>query len=463
MRALLITLFLFAVFQPDVWSSEWISCPQGTLNDSATFVPLTNLHPPTSILLGHGGHEGHGDDVDSLARRIRVLKEAVPGVPIYIPYFKNEKYGDFLQGVSRYFPNLAGDFVFPFAVPINHLKVGELDSTEDDFIHSLRYVQDSIEIGVIDAKPAVQLLGKGNVYLSNIKKDLIFGLTLKGKPRVSSKEFDALDGGDIEIYPGGVVVIGSDEQDDIVKAKEVFGGTVVGIDNSWLRVGHVDETYALVSTEGKSKCEQFAILYASPLKGLEVIRRLKDQTAQIEPQIDTGRIARAINGGDTESYLPSVRFFHEPGRGKIDINRPLTVGEVLGAPGFIKTAERDDQVIVEGLDRIVNAVKSATGCSSIQTVPLPQLFRQIYRVGTGDHDSGGFSASLPVNPNLANAVVLDRKVIFPSQPIREFEDEVRRLLYPLGITPSFVNMDDSYPRISGLHCESQVIRSCVKN
>jgi hypothetical protein len=136
----------------------------------------------------------------------------------------------------------------------------------------------------------------------------------------------------------------------------------------------------------------------------------------------------------------------------------MGVAEALACPEFVRANTEYERIIQDNVNRIKQAVAGRTGCSAIQTVPLPTLYRPtsakaVYG-GPGDDCDA-------INPGPVNGLVLNRTMVVPRQSNPAFATMVQSRLQALGVNPRFID-DRIYHFAQGeVHCSSNALRTCT--
>lgn len=300
---------------------------------------------------------------------------------------------------------------------------------------AVQWPQDGLELGVTgaDAKPAAI------EFYPGAAKDLA---PVTGIADATPLSYTGV-GGDLEAFPGGVVVTGSDTKSETNRAlARGSGDRPVEVDTSWLRIGHVDEIFSVVPT-GDEPCD-FAIAHASPAAGLALLDRLPDDTP-IEPP-GVGRAPGEKSFGERHTSADCVADLPSNSWGM----SPLTAGAAKACPQFGDINRGFEAKVQEGLAKIRDAVERKTGCKQPPTIAVPQLFRPSVPGGPAE----------AVNVNAVNSVVLGRSIIAGEQPNDLFRDEIRARYAAAGVRVEYVDARMFHFNGGTVHCSTNVLRTC---
>ncbi|KAJ6656786.1 hypothetical protein lerEdw1_003117 [Lerista edwardsae] len=187
--------------------------------------------------------------------------------------------------------------------------------------------------------------------------------------------------------------------------------------SDWLTVGHVDEFLTFVPAPNR---KGFRLLLASPLACLKLFReKQKDGYGGAALFEGLGRVGR------------------------------ITLDEILSD----EYLRKDSKHVQSCIDWNRNILKRELGLSEQDIIDIPQLF-------TLEH-----STATALFPDMVNMLVLGKHLGIPKPfgPLIQgqccLEEEVRRLLEPLGLTCTFIDDFFSYHVLSGeVHCATNVCR-----
>lgn len=269
------------------------------------------------------------------------------------------------------------------------------------------------------------------------------GIELKGNEDTLG-QFSS-EGGNIELFPGGVLVTGNNLNAQLRRELEKnLGRWTTPVDTRWLATGHADEMFTIVRTDKKSPCN-FAILHASPKLGLKLS---KDSSLPLEP-------ARPPKGNKIQQRAPEeTNYFHNcldriP---RTEFGEPAPTGlDVHSCAALVRANEKYESIIQANLTKITRAVSFRTGCFNVSTIALPQLFIP---------QAGYDGKATALNPNLANGMTINNLYIAPSQPNAAFQTHMEKVFQERGAQIRFIPADAYHFAGGGLHCATNVLRSC---
>jgi protein-arginine deiminase len=249
----------------------------------------------------------------------------------------------------------------------------------------------------------------------------------------------------------------------------------IGVDTSWLVVGHVDEMMSFVpSNTGKS----FRMLIASPDEAINILKRLESAgNGDLEMFKDAG-IMYTVEAGDTlsdiaDSYKISARDIYDHSQNeelrkklkkkghmvagdKIWVpaeEKGVTINNILTTDGFIKFNEK----IQKKLDNITKGLVKDFGLDkSVDIIKIPVLFVE-------SEDLPGFADAY--TPDMVNMLVVGNNCVIPNPfgpvdgDVDQFKKDVIDKLEPLGLNLHFINDWYTYHKANGeVHCGTNAKR-----
>lgn len=277
--------------------------------------------------------------------------------------------------------------------------------------------------------------------------------------RTSSGDY----GGNIEVTPDGVLVIGTTSSEELrnLLAKGYAGRTAV-LDTSWLQVGHVDEYMSTIPVPSAPR--GYVIVKADPRAGLARIAKLPRE--QLDRELD--QFVRTL--WQTEALKEKASYWDREDSGAkrayallhayhaSQNGYTLDPAKVLPGDGD-RTAEvakliADNTKIADTIDAQIallkETIRKASGDSStpITVVSLPALFEPFSSSGK----------SVAMLPGAANMVVLRNHVVVPDPLLPCLASDIKSALIGIGLKVHMV-ADASYHYWQGqLHCGTNVLR-----
>lgn len=264
------------------------------------------------------------------------------------------------------------------------------------------------------------------------------GWAYPGRSRNTSLNY----GGNLEVvpphdgYPLGRVIVGggsggtldgraysdtmSEGQLAWLDAQGIQGPTIE-VHSEWLAVGHIDEIFLFVPNKNAAVGERpFKALFASPSLALEILETVE------------------ANGGS------NLQVF--AGRAT-----QTTVGAILRNNRLLSYQDAAQTKI----DTVREQVMTAVGLTEADILEVPVLYEW--------HAFDGLEFAAAYNPGIQNLIVLDEHLFVPDPegPVVGGEDvfrtATRAVLEPLGLTPQFVDIFDSYHlNLGEAHCGTEV-------
>ncbi len=317
---------------------------------------------------------------------------------------------------------------------------------------------------------------------------------------ITGSELPALDnrpgfyGGNLEAGPGNLCLVGDDhltedewgnyslavcnKRDDTVKAPV-----------SWLTVGHTDEIYKMVPTNGKEPCN-FAIMLASPRKGLELLkadpdapafnglagqkhldknftqvnalRRICQNYKDFERHPQTKPVNKQQPGQSWNFQLIS-RAYADPSRNKGKPCSAMTNSEFLNAVEMDPELKEFNQLVQKEIDdfKLVlkqNMKERLPHCDP-EVIDIPDLYFGRIVEENGIRRPAMASAN-SILPSPSNSVVINGTVLYSNPLNKTFENYLSETSRRLGLKSDFIDTLFAHARKGNLHCSSQMIRYC---
>ncbi|XP_048375062.1 protein-arginine deiminase type-4-like [Sphaerodactylus townsendi] len=311
--------------------------------------------------------------------------------------------------------------------------------------HGDRWIQDEMEIGYVQAPhkefPVVFDSPRNRELKDYPFKDVLgpdFGyVTREPATDEIASQLDSF--GNLEVsppvtvrgkqYPLGRILIGSyisrEENREMFKIVRDFlyaqkVQSPVELDSDWLVVGHVDEFLTFVPAPDR---QGFRLLLASPTACYKLLKAKEE-----------------------EGHGEALMF-----EGKLDICHQVKIKSILADEDLKSSNEYFQKCIDWNRD----ILKAELGLAEEDIIDIPQLF-------TTDEDSGKAAAYFP---DMVNMLVLGKHLGIPKPfgPVVNraccLEEEVRRLLEPLGLLCTFIDDYKAYHQKHGeVHCGTNVCR-----
>lgn len=364
------------------------SCPAGT-----GFRLLSNLHAPHSVFVTLQKNTTN-DNSRFVAALIQLLEREAPAVRVQVMATRSEWDS---AGLAAY--------TNAQLVPA---------SRRLDF-----WAQDFMEFGVrgADAHASVLELNYRGRYTGGAAARLVADSCQEPVERIVDRTWaghSGNHGGNMELFPGDVTVVGSNMDADVAASLARMGsGALFTFDTSWLSVGHVDE---LVTVVPSNRPCGFALAYASPRRAVSLMRA--------SPELAIGA-----------PILPGLPRAAQP-------FEPQPAAQV-----YLDEQMRLHQRVENELIRLKRLLASRTGCAVIPTLELPVLFSA---------DREAFS----LTPNPVNMLVLGDLAVVPKTFHAGFAAEIEKVLGEHGLRVRF--LDDRFYHFQGgdIHCATQTLRSC---
>ena len=245
-------------------------------------------------------------------------------------------------------------------------------------------------------------------------------------------------GGNIEVTPDDVMIIGSHASKELIALFEKLGykDRMAVVDTDWLAVGHCDE-YISIAPNAKSP-SGYTIFVADPTLAFEIIKRA-DEKDILEGT--SGRYAkslamikRVLAGKDIKGIMDDEDEAKEMAKRAKDI---------------IASNKRIKKIIDANIDILMKTVDNARGTPDgmHSVVPLPVFFWE-----------GRTKKSLAFLPDVVNLLSVRDHLIIPDPQCSVFADYIRGIVKKAGFKAHFVE-DMFYHDLMGeIHCGTNVLR-----
>ncbi len=259
-------------------------------------------------------------------------------------------------------------------------------------------------------------------------------------------------GGNIEAYPGSLLLVGDNmaATTKSVLAKNL-GMQQYQVNVSWLATGHVDEVFSVVPDQSSKAPCNFAILRASPKRAFEILKnspvRLPNYVSPVFPgDFEDEEVKKSYHQErDLVHFCLSLADKY--------ISKELT-GFPLRCLRFFETNDEYEEIIRKDHSGLLAKIRAKTGCKKIRSVLLPVLFKD------DDFMLEGRYAASALNPNSVNGILFSKRIILPKQPYEAFQKDIDASIRSLGLTPRYVNSGLIHHLQGGLHCLTNIVRSC---
>ncbi len=403
-----------------------VECPSGR----GTYV-LPSIYPPQYLVLGSFDHPLQSKIIKEILLTSQILSSKPEVVMFVSPSSLDLAYTRFQQ----------------FARGMGLKKIKFLPAASED----VGWMQDYFESGIKLPERQLQIFEipydrHGNqVALSTalytfadfISKPHYFKMGRLG----DNGDF----GGNIEALSTTVVAVG-DNMNPVFREQlsKRLNQKIVTVNTSWLDPGHVDELFTTVPTYlSSSKCEM-AMLYASPQRAFELFAKTTPRKGEA---IGVLQMIYEQNEDDREDFRECLH--------QIDWTHLKS-----GSPKCRALIEANmvyQNLIDHDLKRLERELTTNQGCTLVQKKPIPLLFspRKISQTYGTPEDR-----TIPMNPNAVNGISLERFFFLPDQPFEPFRHEIETVISDLGLEPKFFDISHLHALKGGLHCSTNIIRSC---
>jgi len=322
-------------------------------------------------------------------------------------------------------------------------------------------------------------------------------------------------GGNIEGLPGGICMIGDNQDPEF--ALQFCGNkdNLISLDVSWLNVGHVDELFKVIPTNRPgvpAECN-FSLLIASPRKALELLDKpsardhkfFTDFSFSNQSEIESFRSSRTSSRvgsklcelysnniiplrkkeespqnqdsqGAKKAFYQLIDLFINKSHAGVILGsgeetvckvETITNGEFKKAISESKHKKFNELVqktLDDSKDKIIKKIlERLPHCASfIQVVEVPDLFYGPVKVnndGTEELARPGTSGSFMPNPT--NSVVSNQTLILPDPQNGLFKEYLGDEMKNLGIKSTFIDTwDYSHLGDGNLHYSTHSIPYC---
>ncbi|MFH1728789.1 MAG: protein-arginine deiminase family protein [Pseudomonadota bacterium] len=371
------------------------------------FSPLGSYHLPIGIFVGiwcpvnairNEGLFSHKQFVEDL---YYILKKNKLSIPLNV-FIEDRCYNKISKYLSR-----AQDF-----------NIFEVD------INVENWLQDAFQVGIMQDKglAILDLPDEDNEELSSYVfqscKEATFikqpvktkKLLEKNNEFFSHMNFAAEGGGNIEAFPGGLLVVGDNMDIELKDYLRDQGNSLIEVKISFLEVGHVDEIFAVVPRAEASNCD-FHIISASPKLAIEILSKENKKT----------RLPGAYDKVDT--LLKDKELLNKNNEFELIINYNLSL--------------------------LKKALELRTSCKikDQSHLKFPVLWTES---GTNEI----------LFPNSVNSLILGNLMIIPNTRFEPFNKYISKVLKKNGIKYEFIN-DFVYSHLGGgVHCATNAMRFC---
>jgi hypothetical protein len=297
---------------------------------------------------------------------------------------------------------------------------------------------------------------------------------------------NGMSGGNIEAAPGGICVVGDtgfEEKKTWDKfTKNACGdyADIIKAPCSPLNVGHVDEIFKTIRIPGKEPCN-FALLFASPKKGLELLK--KRPNGKAFPKLNSDQLERQVHGFGIGSSLcdellqkDKASKTSSPKRGTASL-QSWDVGKVekyqaceqkYKNKDLVRLLESQDPEFLNVFQKQMDDFKSQlqkkvaqkfSQCQ-IAMIDVPVIYGQGKLYSPGEVRTIVPQSTFAQYPSPTNSVSLGDTVIFPEPHNEAFKEYLQSTMKGLNVKSEFIDTLNLSAKGGNVHCASQVIRYC---
>lgn len=279
-----------------------------------------------------------------------------------------------------------------------------------------------------------------------------------GAPEPLEDERDGDYGGNIEVTPDGLLVLGNTTSPALREffAEGGYAESMVLLDTEWLDVGHVDEYVSFLPAPESEL--GYAVVRSDPLLGLRLLRGLSKEAleADLEGMAEVafgsaGQFPDVLEQDEEvfETTYGEVAVLHERLRTE-SIHTLPGEGEELVDPADTLAANRFAAVFLDAaLGDLYRAIRARHPNPEVPITELrfPSLFQS--------KEAGGLGALVPEPVNL---LVLGRTLVVPDPLLAVFRDAIRKEAEGAGYAVRFLPSLTYHEGQGQVHCATQVLR-----
>ena len=315
---------------------------------------------------------------------------------------------------------------------------------------------------------------------------------------------DGLSGGNIDMLPGGICIIGDSDLSDAYWSR--YAEAMCGKDSvhlkvstKWIASTHVDEILRVLPNLKAKKSCAYTALIASPRKALELlaqapgapaIYRKTDSPSDLDYQVTRvaglnricGTFQQQISGQPwAHTFTPLVQ---PESWGKKNLYTIFTEaqGDTWGPKACLGMTNKNvldainenpimkEYVLLsqarldEFKAQILTTMKKALPDCEIDALEVPDVFTgsmEIQNDGSHQLAPGNEASGYSVYPNPTNSVFMNNTLLMPNLYNKTFEDYMLTALNQRGLRGGFVDTLWLHTAKGNLHCAVQTLRSCV--
>ena len=431
----------FAGCRNNFFQEQWRgqAVPQCPVAEGLVLLPPT--YPPGLVFLGYAPQPVYVQFLREIIERL-VEDANRPQIAILIPRYEN---GEVYRLFKKYLEPPYSDFVRFVPTPAEE---------------SL-WAQDYFEVAISTDSGRGTLIDlpfenpKGESIPAAVALSCQMDLIPQETTLPKSQSYPAYGdfGGNIESFPGNLVVAGNNLTATTQKVLEVnLSQDTLTVDTAWGEPGHVDEVFGVLPVRNAQpgSCD-FTITYASPQLAIELLKSKgsESKSIKISPEVPEGK--DAIPVVDRVNFSKCYEL--------IANNQMKSAKRKLKnrCEAFLKANEAYSVLIDKGLAEILEAVKKRTNCQDVEAVPLPLLFapekiKAVYGK-VNDH-------AISLNPNPINNISLGPLVVVARQPFGPFQDHIDQKLKSFGLDIQYIEGAYVHYLRGGIHNASSVVRMC---
>ncbi len=389
---------------------------------------LPRHFPPIGIFFGYTQDNEH---VDLLLKLVKIANQSMasPKLNLLIPR----------QEVALSYQSLRAMTNSAFRSSINMIPTPSDETLWSQDYMEFAYDLDKKEVLFIDLP-----------YIDREGESLPTALSLICKAPLALEIGDDSDsysngdmGGNIESYPGDIILVGNNMLSDTKqKLKQFFTKQeLYEVDVLFLETGHVDEIFSYLPDKSNSSCP-FLLNYASPKLAIDLLNQSETWDQLL----------------DSYYYDKSLFLSEEYEREDFSICfRSTKLNQNSKAcRNLIQANQSYEKIIQKNLKGLVQKMSQKLNCQ-IPVKALPLLFApaKVQEEYGGEED---FARS--INPNPINNILLNSDLIIARQANRVFQAYTNDVFRTTGITPHYVNGNLMHYLSGGIHCTVNIVRAC---
>jgi len=335
---------------------------------------------------------------------------------------------------------------------------GSLVEINEQFFTSDQWMQDWGEILVaeVSGKPEPELTifdsnrGRGLRGLPKLFADM-WGAHYLKNPNNQGIKGDY--GGNIEVSPDNVLVIGDTSTQDLRQffAQRGYADKTALLETRWLTVGHVDEYVSFVPDA--SAPGGYAIVKADPGLAIELIKNASPEQLNAIHSSYRSQIINMHNSLKEEGVSRMGLDDYDLSEGNILTELVARNSDPLRMNQLVDLNRSISELIDRNIETLKQSITAATKGrrTEFRVVSFPTIFQ-------GRKSGGGLSGCVALLPGTVNMLVLGQHAVIPDAQFPLFNDHIRQTTASTKIVPHFLENLAYHYSNGQIHCGTNVMR-----